>query len=84
MNTRLARLGGLLVVALVLTGCNDDGASVAPAAPPPSVTAAPTPAPDGGRPTVSPPGSVGQGLEIRYLDEDGEPQVLQPKDFPRR
>lgn len=84
MNTRLARLGGLLVVALVLTGCNDEGASVEPAAPPPSVAPMPTPAPGGARPSVDPPSSLGQGLEIRYLDENGEPQVLQPKDFPRR
>ena len=84
MNTRLARLGGLLAVVLVLTGCQDDGPAAEPTAPPSSATPFPTPTAGGGRPTVGVPSSVGPGLEIRYLDEDGRPQVLPPKDFPRR
>lgn len=84
MSKPVAQLGALSVLALVLTGCEGGRPSVDPPASPPSATA-PSPTPSrGDRLPESVPSSVGQGLEIRYLDEDGNPRILHPKDFPRR
>lgn len=84
MPKPVAQLGALLVLALVLAGCEAGRPTVDPPASPPSATA-PSPTPSrGDRLPASWPGASAPGLEIRYLDEDGNPQVLQPKDFPRR
>ena len=62
-----------LVAAAALAGCADDPA---PESPPPTPSASPS-----ARPTAVPMGS--EGLNLRYLDEDGEIKTLEVKDFPR-
>jgi hypothetical protein len=84
MTNPVARWGALLVLAVVLTGCEADRPTVDTPASTPSATA-PSPTPTAGDPLpVGSSGAAAPGLEIRYLDEDGHPQVLLPKDFPRR
>lgn len=83
---------GALVVGVVLTGwarATGRGADASPGVPPagPSRTAptqtAPTQAPPTQAPSINtdPPGPV--GLDVRYLDSDGEVKHLGVKDFPR-
>jgi hypothetical protein len=73
MVMRTIRLAGMVIAAaLTLTGCTDSDT--------PSPTATPTSTPDG------PPAkafTVGHGLEIRYLGDDGTIKILRPEDFPR-
>lgn len=84
MPEPVARLGALLVLALVLTGCEADRPVADPPAPSPSATV-PSPTPPGkDRLPAGESDASAPGLEIRYLDEDGNPQVLRPEDFPRR
>jgi hypothetical protein len=84
MPKTFARVGALLVLTLALSGCEAGGPAVAPSSSPPSATAPSTSPSGAGRLPASESGAAAPGLEIRYLDEDGNPQVLQPKDFPRR
>ncbi len=83
MPKPLTRLGALLVLVLALTGC-ETGRSTADPPAPSSSPSAPAPTPSADRLPGSGPGAAAPGLEIRYLDEDGNPQVLRPEDFPRR
>ncbi len=54
-------------------------------APTVSTNASPEPSPSGApeRPSIEPGASVADGMNVRYLDEDGNVKVLKVKDFPR-
>jgi len=68
-----------LLAALALTGCQPG--EDAPPPPPPAEPAAPTESDDS--PAVAGQELASPGLDIRYLDADGQLKTLRVRDFPR-
>ena len=61
-----------LVATATLAGCANDSVPEAPPTPSPSPSALPISVPAGA-----------DGLDVRYLDKDGQVKTLRVKDFPR-